>query len=169
MKSPRKTASRRNVGESVETSSSVQGYSVSPYPPSRPPVLHVQTPSDSYQSAFSLTIPGPFMHSSYERDPSVVSTSTSSLAPSDSISMCHIPPPSRTTSRRSRHRVASFTSRAPSPDLPWSDARQMRFEERMIRLTASAGLPLSWVENPEWLNFCTEFIPQANIRNHACT
>jgi hypothetical protein len=45
--------------------------------------------------------------------------------------------------------------------MTWSDARQMRFEERMIRLTASAGLLLSWVENPEWLNFCTEFIPQA--------
>jgi len=30
-----------------------------------------------------------------------------------------------------------------------------------MRLTASAGLPLSWVENPEWLSFCTEFIPSA--------
>jgi len=46
-------------------------------------------------------------------------------------------------------------------DVGANSTRQMRFEERMIRLTASAGLPLSWVENPEWLNFCTEFIPQA--------
>jgi hypothetical protein len=45
--------------------------------------------------------------------------------------------------------------------MAWSDARQLHFEEIMVRLTASAGLPLSWVENPEWVNFCTEFIPQA--------
>ena len=37
----------------------------------------------------------------------------------------------------------------------------MHFDERIVRLTASAGLPLSWVENPEWLDFCTEFVPQA--------
>ena len=46
-------------------------------------------------------------------------------------------------------------------DLSWSDARQACFEDRLTRLTASAGFPLSWVENPEWLSFCTEFLPQA--------
>ena len=30
-----------------------------------------------------------------------------------------------------------------------------------MRLTASAGLPLSWVENLEWLAFCNEFMPLA--------
>ena len=43
----------------------------------------------------------------------------------------------------------------------WSDARQLHFEEKLVCLTALAGLPLSWVENPEWLSFCTEFIPSA--------
>ncbi|KAI9438468.1 hypothetical protein BJY52DRAFT_1207008 [Lactarius psammicola] len=38
---------------------------------------------------------------------------------------------------------------------------QTQFEEQVTHLTASAGLPLSWVENPEWLNFCTNFLPQA--------
>jgi hypothetical protein len=124
-----------------------------------PPLLQVQTPSNTYQSAYTLAVPGPLagpsnrLGSAYEREPSIVSTSTSSLAPSDSISLA----PSR--SRRSS-RVPSFTSPA-SPDMAWSDARQMRFEERILRLTASAGLSFSWVENPEWLNFCTEFIPQA--------
>jgi hypothetical protein len=28
-------------------------------------------------------------------------------------------------------------------------------------LTASAGFALSWVENPEWLDFCSEYIPSA--------
>jgi hypothetical protein len=29
----------------------------------------------------------------------------------------------------------------------------------LIRLTASAGLPLSWIENMEWISLCEEFIP----------
>jgi hypothetical protein len=35
------------------------------------------------------------------------------------------------------------------------------FEKRLICLTASAGLPLSWIENLEWISFCEEFIPGA--------
>ncbi|KAH9023574.1 hypothetical protein EDB83DRAFT_2208122, partial [Lactarius deliciosus] len=45
----------------------------------------------------------------------------------------------------------------------WSDARQARFEERVTRITAAAGFPLSWVENPEWLDFCNDFVPQAKL------
>ncbi|KAH9028010.1 hypothetical protein EDB84DRAFT_1588968 [Lactarius hengduanensis] len=40
-------------------------------------------------------------------------------------------------------------------------ARQARFEERITRITAAAGFSLSWVENPEWLDFCNDFVPQA--------
>ena len=47
------------------------------------------------------------------------------------------------------------------PDTPWTAARQAHFEAQLMHLTASAGLPLSWVENSEWLSFCTEFIPSA--------
>ncbi|KAH8991817.1 hypothetical protein EDB86DRAFT_2779880, partial [Lactarius hatsudake] len=43
----------------------------------------------------------------------------------------------------------------------WSDARQARFEEQVTRITAAAGFPLSWVENPEWLDFCNDFVLQA--------
>jgi len=35
------------------------------------------------------------------------------------------------------------------------------FETAIARLTASAGLPLQWVENPEWLALCKRFIPSA--------
>ena len=31
----------------------------------------------------------------------------------------------------------------------------------MLRLTASAGFPLSWIENPEWVKLCDNFIPGA--------
>ncbi|CDO74573.1 hypothetical protein BN946_scf184771.g9 [Trametes cinnabarina] len=33
----------------------------------------------------------------------------------------------------------------------------------MIHLTASAGLPFSWIENPVWLSFCDEFLPSAKV------
>lgn len=43
----------------------------------------------------------------------------------------------------------------------WSAEKQKRFENRVTRLTASAGLPLSWVDNAEWIDLCEEFIPAA--------
>jgi hypothetical protein len=30
-------------------------------------------------------------------------------------------------------------------------------------MTASAGFPLSWVDNPEWIDFCMEFLPAAKL------
>ena len=35
------------------------------------------------------------------------------------------------------------------------------FETALAHLTASAGLPLRWVENPEWLALCKRFLPNA--------
>jgi hypothetical protein len=43
----------------------------------------------------------------------------------------------------------------------WSPERQKQFEERIARLTVSAGLPLSWVDNPEWIDFIRDFLPSA--------
>ena len=46
----------------------------------------------------------------------------------------------------------------------WSVDRQNTFNTRLGRLTASAGLPISWIENPEFTLFCQEFVhPSANI------
>jgi hypothetical protein len=45
--------------------------------------------------------------------------------------------------------------------LIWNVEHQTQFENRLARLTASAGLPFSWVDNPEWLEFCEEFLPNA--------
>ncbi|KAH8991738.1 hypothetical protein EDB86DRAFT_2806431 [Lactarius hatsudake] len=67
--------------------------------------------------------------------------------------------PSR-SSRCSSSYVPRGTPFVP-PELSWSEGCQARFEERIIHLTASAGLPLSWVENPEWLDFCVKFLLQA--------
>ena len=46
---------------------------------------------------------------------------------------------------------------------PWTDADQADWEAGLARLTASAGLPLRWVENPEWVKLCDRFIPCAKI------
>ncbi|KAJ7459619.1 hypothetical protein B0H11DRAFT_1614038, partial [Mycena galericulata] len=43
----------------------------------------------------------------------------------------------------------------------WDANKQALFEEKVLRLTVSANIPFSWVENPEWVDFCAEFIPQA--------
>ena len=38
---------------------------------------------------------------------------------------------------------------------------QKQFEEKIAKLTAAAGLPLSWVDNPEWIDFVNDFLPYA--------
>ena len=43
----------------------------------------------------------------------------------------------------------------------WSPEYQSKFEERVARLTVSAGLPLLWVDNPEWIDFINDFLPLA--------
>ena len=51
-----------------------------------------------------------------------------------------------------------------NPLSEWSADRQHTFNIRLGRLTASAGLPISWIENLEFLLFCQEFIhPAANV------
>ena len=105
-RSPRKSVSHRNAGDGAEASSSFQGHSISLYP--WPPVLHVQTLNNVYQSMYTLAVPELSTYTSYEWEPSIASGSTSgsSLAPSDSISVHQHPPSSK--SRYSRSHVASF-------------------------------------------------------------
>jgi hypothetical protein len=37
------------------------------------------------------------------------------------------------------------------------------FENHIARLTVSAGFPLSWVDNTEWIDFCTKFLPATSL------
>lgn len=48
-----------------------------------------------------------------------------------------------------------------SPEIAWTSADQTDWETGLARLTASAGLPLRWIENPEWKKFCDRFLPTA--------
>ena len=43
----------------------------------------------------------------------------------------------------------------------WSLDTQKLFKVRVARLTVAAGLPLSWVDNPEWIDLIYHFLPAA--------
>lgn len=62
-----------------------------------------------------------------------------------------------------RQRVSSSRSYhiTTSPVQEWTSANQARFDTMVARITASCGFPFVWVENPEWLRFIQEFIPNA--------
>ena len=46
----------------------------------------------------------------------------------------------------------------------WTPNRQNTFNTRLGRLTASTGFQVSWIENPEFILFCQEFVnPAANV------
>jgi len=92
-----------------------------------------------------------------------------SIHPSDSISIAmgsrsrH--PSLGSAAGRSLSRRGSGIQLAPllpaAEFIPWTKERKKNFERRVLRLTASAGFPLSWIENPEWGKLCDEFIPGA--------
>ena len=90
------------------------------------------------------------------------SMSSGSSVRGDSRSNSPYPESSRQTSSRS-------SSVQPYPInynslIEWSADRQNTFNMRLGRLMASAGLPMSWIENPEFILFCQEFIhPGASI------
>lgn len=87
--------------------------------------------------------------------------------------LLNIPPPRirARTSHAGSHVPSEYGSIPPSPSLSsaifpevWSAGRQDRFEQRLIRLTASAGWSLSWVDNPEFHYLVDEFVnPAASI------
>lgn len=99
----------------------------------------------------------------FERTGSTLSrvSSTDSIAPSDSASAI-----SRTSGHSGdRRRLGSSGRKVPGSDklaiVPWNDSTRQRFEQYIVRLTASAGFSLSWVENNVWHSFLEEFLPSA--------
>jgi hypothetical protein len=94
--------------------------------------------------------------------------STFSLAPSQSISNTgtnelsrRLSAPAASTAGRKRQRTVSRAGTNPPEQNPWSKSDQLKFERRLIRLVASANLPFSFTENPEWVDLCNEYFPGA--------
>lgn len=48
-------------------------------------------------------------------------------------------------------------------EVVWTSADPADWETGLARLTASTGLPLRWIENPEWKKLCDYFLPKAKI------
>ena len=84
------------------------------------------------------------------------SGSASSGISSRGSSRANSPHPDGLFRRQSGSRSSSV---APySANQEWSADRQTTFETRLGRLTASTGSALSWIENPEFILFCQEFV-----------
>jgi hypothetical protein len=111
-----------------------------------------------YQFASTLSV-GPYSHPMYL--PSTTGSVPSSRAVSPAFS--DATQSSRPSKRPHRSDSSLLAHQAPYPgyDPGWSKGEQALFETTVARLTASAGLPFRWVENPEWLALCERFMPNA--------
>ena len=83
------------------------------------------------------------------------SRSASALSTHYNIPLIHYPTPALASTE-----VPPFTDPTSLGQI-WTTERQENFENSLARLTASAGLPLSWVDNPEWVALCQDFLPAA--------
>ena len=104
---------------------------------------------------FSSVPPSPSMsiHSGFQSGGSSTYDSpelSDTLLPANILSRRH-------STHSGLRRSQSWQSSAPA----WSPEQQKSFENRVARLTASAGLPLSWVDNVEWIDLCAELAPAA--------
>lgn len=141
------------------------------------------TPSHSPSSAsaspaLGLFIPGPSASASGPSSllPLPSPLAFDSRAPSPAMSdisllQLQIPAKRQRMSRADAYRSVSQPGISSSPHIGahwstsqiWTDADQADWEAGLARVTASAGLPLRWVENPEWLKLCDRFIPRAKV------
>lgn len=131
--------------------------------PSNAPGAFMST-TNSASSLASLP-PSPALSSlSFSASPHYSSLELSGLPvpESGSPSMFNHPSLSRQQHRILSAPVSRSSSRLSYTDGPlWTSSHQKRFETRIARLTASAGLPLAWVDNPEWHAFVEDFFPAA--------
>lgn len=94
--------------------------------------------------------------------PSALSVDSDAQAPLSGLRSFSSTPALSNPSVRSRQSRGPSIRRASSQvHLTMSSFNQTRFETLVTHLTASAGFPLNWVENPVWLTMCDEFIPNA--------
>ena len=87
------------------------------------------------------------------------------LLPSDSLSNIGVsnpgPEPAMSTTHWSIQQSVSVSSIFHHQSMQWTPDKQKQFETCLACITASASLPLSWVDNIEWIWFVDEFLPMA--------
>jgi hypothetical protein len=129
----------------------------SPWPPSNPSAPH-------YSPSYPQMLP-PSAPSTRACSPTA---STSSLPPLPSPYTNLLVPMEQSPLLSPGHPLTNHpTPRSRSQSIliddstVWPPGFQVLFEQRIARLTVSAGLPLSWVDNPEWIDFVHDFLPAA--------
>ena len=141
--------------------------------PMGPPTIAIPIIQDGMASLLPVGVtPSPQQHGStylplpFTNQQIVPSASTSSRGSVRGSSRATSPYPDSIYFGQTLSRSSSVAAYSMSHDPPsdWSTDRQNTFNARLGQLTASAGLPLSWIENPEFLLFCQEFVhPSANV------
>jgi hypothetical protein len=136
-------------------------------PPSLPPSTHFGTPVlDAHlapASPYTFGLPSPSVFAPplplLSALPSPVgSTLSLSRLP---VGYAQSPGPSTPQSLYAEPSTSHVFQPPPSIGEAWSSDLQEIFEISIARLTAAAGLPLSWVDNPEWIDFIYKFLPWA--------
>ncbi|KAF7776812.1 hypothetical protein Agabi119p4_5205 [Agaricus bisporus var. burnettii] len=133
-----------------------QGSPSTPYPEFHSPSIG---PSDSLsnRAPISRVSSGTF----FRRDSPLNTSATYEHSP-------NLPSLSRTSATSSRAPTPQFLTQnfglesnrnQQTAEVLWNPGMQTKFEEQVARLTASANLPLSWVDNPEWLRLVEIFMP----------
>lgn len=149
--SPRKSSTSGSVHQNIQ-------------PPAWPPP-NAQPGTSQYSPQYYQMLP-PSMPPSQSHSPAL-STSSLSALPSPYIGLMvpmdqspPLTPGYLTGNATPRSRSQSISINDPVASM-WPVGFQRKFEERIARLTVSAGLPLSWVDNPEWIDFVHDFLPSA--------
>lgn len=128
-----------------------------------PPSLPSSTHFNSLALSIHSTLPSPSM--SVQQSPLLSALPSPSIGTFPLFRIDH--PPTQPDQSPASIPQSLFVEPATSQTIqllngqPWSPEIQGVFENRIARLTAAAGLPLSWVDNPEWIDFIHQFLPWA--------
>lgn len=118
---------------------------------SRPPTPYIMSPLSGLPSGIGH--PSPLLF-----HPGTMGSPAAAFSP---VVQSRASTPFESNLSAGRRSSRSLRSTTPYSVAPWDAASQQGFENRLARLTASAGLPLSWVDNPEWIGFVEEYVPHA--------
>lgn len=159
-----------------QNNESIEGFSVLPFS-NHALVAHQPTnimhayPPQQMQSPMSMISPLSIPHSASPlsrtpsfalQSPGIISNNSISIASSSqpSVHPSHSSTPLNIYQNLSE---SSSTANCTSHYGTWDHNRQISFENRLAKVTASAGLPLAWLDNPQVASLFEEFLPLANL------
>ena len=137
-----------------------------------PPTFAIPVIQDGVTSLLPLDTPQgsqphgtPYLPVPFVGVPASYPGSISSGASTRGDSRSNSPYPDGFLLRRSGSRSSSVAAYSANHNslTEWTTDRQNTFNTRLGRMTASATLPISWIENPELILFCQEFVHPSAI------